>query len=374
MRLVRPVLALTIFLVGCSDEGGSDPGGDPTATGSGAAGSGDPGGVGASGAMGSGASSAGGSGVGASGGSGAAGGGPAGGIAARYPGDVGIENDPAVVFAENFEEGSVELVTARYEDAKNAAGMALVADVPAASSGTAAMQLTAGGSGAAATDLYKRFPEAYQEIYVRYYVKYAAGVDYHHTGVWFGGYNPGLDWPSPHAGEQPNGDDRFSISFEPVGGGPNPRMDFYDYWMTMHSGPNAFWGNTIIHDTSVTAPDDQWMCVEVKLRLNPDPASPAGAELSLRVDDVPVITFDDQGPVGYWLWDKFCPEGANGPECTDYPPDPGTTLVPLDQQYRNTADLGINYFWPQNYITDAPAGPVYYDDMVVATSFIGCIQ
>ena len=29
------------------------------------------------------------------------------GIAARYPGDVGIESDPAVIFVENFEEPSM---------------------------------------------------------------------------------------------------------------------------------------------------------------------------------------------------------------------------------------------------------------------------
>ena len=348
--------------MGCDEEQAS--------SGAGAS-SGDPGGTGANGTT-----SSSGPGSGASTGAGASSGagGSAGGIASNYPGDVGIENDPAVVWAENFEEGSVQAVVSRYQNAANSAGMALVSDVPAASSGAASMALTAGGSGPAATDLYKRFDRSYDEIHVRYYVKYSAGVEYHHTGVWFGGYNPPLDWPSPHAGEQPNGSDRFSISFEVTGGPPNPRMDFYNYWMSMHAGPNAYWGNTLIHDTNVFAPDDQWFCVEVGLRLNPDPASPAGAELSLRVDDQPIITFNDQGPVGYWLWDKFCPDGADGPECTDYPPDPGTRLVPLDQQYRNTANLGINYFWPQNYITDAPAGPVYYDDMVVATEFIGCIQ
>src|SRR5262245_15199034 len=51
-------------------------------------------------------------------------------IASKYPGDVGIDKDPAVVWVENFEEGSVAAVTARYDDKKNEAGMALVPDVP----------------------------------------------------------------------------------------------------------------------------------------------------------------------------------------------------------------------------------------------------
>jgi hypothetical protein len=59
-----------------------------------------------------------------------------------------------VVWSEDFEEGSVSGVTARYDDFKNAAGMALVADVPPGSAGAASMRLTAGGS-ASTTDLYK---------------------------------------------------------------------------------------------------------------------------------------------------------------------------------------------------------------------------
>ena len=50
------------------------------------------------------------------------------------------------------------------------------------------------------------------------------------------------------------------------------------------------------------------------------------------------------------------------------------TLVPLDLQYRSTADLKLNAFWPQNYITEGGAGDVFYDDMVIAKSRIGCIQ
>jgi len=36
------------------------------------------------------------------------------GIAARYPGDKGIENDPNVVFIEKFDEGSLEAVFKRW--------------------------------------------------------------------------------------------------------------------------------------------------------------------------------------------------------------------------------------------------------------------
>ena len=44
------------------------------------------------------------------------------GIAARYPGDVGIENDPAVVFVETFEEPTMNEVFTRWGDVKNETG------------------------------------------------------------------------------------------------------------------------------------------------------------------------------------------------------------------------------------------------------------
>ena len=300
-------------------------------------------------------------------------------LAEEYPGDVGIGDDPAVVWAENFEAGSVDAVLARYDDFKNQPGMALEADVPAASSGDAAMRLTASGTGVNATDFYKNLGAGSDELWVRWYAKYEAGVTWHHTGVWVGGYNPPSNWPSPQAGLKPDGDDRFSVSLEPVQAGTDARLDFYNYWMTMHSwmdvpsGDTAYYGNTLVHDSSLVAPGDSWICIEVHIRLNPDPGSPAGGELGLWVDDVPVIQFTDASPLGYWVKDKFCPDAADGTECTDYRPT-NPDLVPLDLQWRSTADLRLNAFWPQNYITEGGEGSVWYDDMVLATRRIGCIR
>ena len=36
------------------------------------------------------------------------------GLANKYPGDIGIESDPNVVFVENFEEGSIPAVISRW--------------------------------------------------------------------------------------------------------------------------------------------------------------------------------------------------------------------------------------------------------------------
>ena len=121
-----------------------------------------------------------------------------------FPGDLGIDADASLVFHESFALASIAALAARYDETVNAAGMALVSDVPAASSGTHALQLVAGG-GAPATHLYKSFGAGYDELYLRYYAKYAAAGPWHHSGFWFGGYNPSLPYPDPHAGERPSG-------------------------------------------------------------------------------------------------------------------------------------------------------------------------
>jgi hypothetical protein len=294
-------------------------------------------------------------------------------LSERYLCDQGIASDPAVVWAENFEEGSVSAVTARYEDHKNEPGMALVADRPSRSCGAASMRFTAGGS-VAATDLYTRLP-GHDELYVRWYVKYQAGVPWHHTGVWFGGYNPPSPWPNPQAGTKPGGNDRVSFSIEPVWGigAPNPVLDFYNYWMMMHtcsSCGGAYWGNALISRTTFAAADNTWACIEVHAKLNTDMASGTGAELDVWKNDTLIQRFPESGGSGYWVQDHYCPVGADGSQCSYTATAPG----PLDIQFRSSTALQLNYFWPQNYITDVTAGSVWFDDMVVATTRIGCLR
>jgi hypothetical protein len=298
-------------------------------------------------------------------------------LSAQYPGDVGIDGDPSVVWHETFEEGNVTAVTARYDSYDNTAGMALVADHPGNSSGTHAMQLTAGGS-TPATDLYKSFGQGYAELYFRYYAKYAGAGPWHHSGLWIGGYNPPLAYPDPHAGLKPAGNDRFAIGLEPMSSTPNALMDFYAYWMQMHSWKAAptgatgdYYGNSMIQSNEFHLVSDAWGCYELHLKLNPDPAVGTGAILEVWQDDLLVQRFDDSGPYGFWVADQYCPNTADDSACTSYRPA-SPTLVLLDQQWRSTNALQINYFWPQNYNTDTTNSSLLLDDMVVATKRIGC--
>jgi hypothetical protein len=302
---------------------------------------------------------------------------PVGGLADKYPGDVGIGADPAVIWAESFEEGSVGAVAARYDQVRST-GMSLVADRPAKSGGAAALALKAGGANPA-TDLFKQIPPQ-EELYARWYVKYAASVPWHHSGVWIGGANPSTSYPNPQAGLRPTGADRFSVSLEPVYGvdTSTPRFDFYNYWSAMHSwmasvtnDGTSYYGNALVHRNDFTVDPGQWVCLEVHVRLNPSAAASSGAVLEAWKNDVLMQRFDDAGPKGYWIRDKFCPQGADGKECTDYPAAFDSTL---DLRFRTDGALKITSFWPQNYITDAAEGTMTLDDVVLAKTRVGCLR
>jgi hypothetical protein len=294
-------------------------------------------------------------------------------LSQKHPGDVGMGTDPAVVHYEDFSAATVSAVLSRYSSYHNPPGMALVTDRPTNSPSPHALRLTAGGA-QPTTDFYKSFGAGYDELWYRYYIKYEAGGIWHHAGLWFGGYNPPLPYAYPHAGELPDGADRFSVGLEPIGY-PEDAMDFYVYWRGMHSYETdptglAWYGNTFLHDELPVA-TDTWICYEIHMKLNPDVANGTGAVLEVWKDDSLVRRFDDTGPYGYWVKDKFCPNDADGTECTEYRPA-NPDLVLLDQRWRTTTALKINYFWPQNYTTASSDSSLQLADMVVATQRIGC--
>lgn len=219
----------------------------------------------------------------------------------------------------------------------------------------------------------------YDDLYFRYYAKYLASGPWHHSGVWIGGYELPLPFPYPRAGVRPSGSGWFSIGLEPISGFANTPMDLYTYWRGMRSWRAAptgtrgdYFGNTLLHDAQFLLRPDTWVCYEMHLRLNPDPASGAGAVLELWQNDRLVRRFDDHGPLGYWVRDKFCPTEADDPECTRYRPAK-PSLVLLDQRWRTSSMLRINYFWPQNYNTESAASSLLLADMVVARRRVGCI-
>lgn len=299
-------------------------------------------------------------------------------LAAQHPGDRGLGEDPAVVF-HDFQDGNLDALFARYTEIKNKPGIALIDDHPPGSSSGYSMQLIA-GAGNPQTYVFRSLAPGSDELYFRFYAKWIGAGPWGHTGVYIGGSNPPLEYPFPHAGQRPTGNDFFWLSLEPNAQGLNAPLDFYVAWMQMRSwkaanpGPHDFYGNTVIHKEDFRVRSDTWTCYEVHLKLNPDPASAAGAVLELWENDAQVRRFDDKEPKGYLVRDKFCPWDADDKFCSTYKPaKPTEPPAPLNQRWRNTPDLRIDYLWMENYNTAPGASAFRLADVVVAKRRIGCI-
>lgn len=288
------------------------------------------------------------------------------GLAASYPGDIGIESHPDVLFTEFFEEASVHDAADRWDAVKDLEIMSLSDDVPPGSDGAASLLLSHVGGQGTGGHLYRQLKPGYDQVYARMYVKFAPDCwDVHHFGTNIGGNRPPTPQPRVSAGNRPPGDDQFWVGVEPGGW----TWDFYTYWMEMRTNPNQnFWGNDFINDPDLQVVRDKWISVEVMVKVN-TPAE-ADGELAMWIDGRPwirdgqVVSHLRKGsPNGKWVWDSWHPD-------PDEPDFPGF-------QWRSVPDLNVNYVWLYLYLTKAPEGyvsRVWFDHVVVATSYIGPIE
>jgi hypothetical protein len=258
------------------------------------------------------------------------------------------------VFSESFEEGSISGVTSRWSPGSSGSqNMTLSTDIPAGSSGTRSLRINS-PSGTTGGGLYKNFAQDYDELYVRYYVKYLSGGSYHHAGGGLGGYNPMSDYLNPSAGIRP-ASERFSTAIEI---NANNRIDFYDYWVGMGclSDGNC-WGNSFINDSSIVFVRDRWTCVEERIKMN-NPVTSTTGEQQLWIDGQQVSYLGPGFPTGTFVNGVFTP--GTGPAWPGF-------------QWSNTSALKLNWLWLQNYVTDGWGAALNYDDIVVSTQRVGCL-
>jgi len=283
------------------------------------------------------------------------------GLATRYPRDIGIESDPAVVFTENFEEAALGDVVARWDDTTNVQGMSLVPDTPPPSSGRQSLQMNSVIGQNTGGHLYKSFPAGYETLYARFYVKLASDCHPVHHFVHMGGYNPPTRWPQGGAGVRPDGTERFTTGIEPMGS--DWRWDFYTYWMHMRGNPGGpeFWGNSFNPTPIVPVQKGEWICVEFMMTCN-NPLTAYNGEQAFWINGAQAIHLGEGFPNGYWVWDTFHPDPGS-------PPFEGF-------QWRIADALKVNFFWLLFYMTDGNPGQadtVFFDDIVLATEYIGPI-
>ncbi|MHB8865577.1 MAG: hypothetical protein ACYC6N_24640 [Pirellulaceae bacterium] len=291
------------------------------------------------------------------------------GIAARYPGDMGIERDTRVLFVEKFDAASVEEVAQRWDTASDTQIMSLSSDrAPGTADRTSLLMSYVGGEGTGG-QLYRQLTPGHNQVFARFYVKFAADCEpIHHFGTHLGGFNPPTAWPQGGAGLRPEGTKRFTTGVEPYG--DHWQWDFYTYWQEMRAnGDGNYWGTPFL--AGVRRPPvakDRWICVEMMVKMNslakdaPDGEQAFWIDGKLwRVEDQIVIYLGPGFPRGRWTGGWWQPDHQSD-----------TTFDGF--RWRSTEKLAVNYIWTYLYITKARAGSVsnvWFDNIVVATEYIG---
>jgi hypothetical protein len=303
------------------------------------------------------------------------------GLAARYPGDRGLADDPDVLLFEDFDAPDLEAVTRRWDSVsdRGKAVLALDPDAPGAASGAGrkSLRLTAHPGADDGGHLYRRLPREVDAAHLRFYVKFPEPANYIHHFVHFGGYRPATRYPQGGAGERPDGDERMTVGVEPFGQDgrldPPGAWNLYTYWHEMRrSADGGYWGNAIVPAGRPRVPSGRWQCVEVRLAMN-TPGRRDG-ELALWLDGQPVADVKRGTPRGPWTGLGF---DVRDPTAPDAEPFEGF-------DFRKTADLKVNFVWLLHYVTatnqrrnrlDDPARPsvVLFDQVVAATRYIGPI-
>lgn len=310
---------------------------------------------------------------------------PAEGIAAKYPGDKGIEKDASVVFVENFEQEALESLWKNWESVKDRPGMSFSTDVPAGSGGKHSLVMERQkGSGA---QLFRRIKNknggwGYDRLFARYYVKFDPDCgEIHHFGTCLGGNNPPTPWPSVKAGFPTDGAKSFWTGIEPFG--KSWTWDFYTYWCEMRGSPprGQTWGNSFVRDSNLKVRKGDWICVEQMVKMND--VEDTNGEQALWIDGKLVGHLGKGFPKGLWTYDKFTPgKGGGGIRWDKEKGAPERFQVPAGgvpfegYRWRTAKELNVNSLWLYIY-TEKPAGhriKVWFDDVVVATEYIGPIK
>jgi len=291
------------------------------------------------------------------------------GLAARYPGDAGIERDPDVLFVERFDGDSVQEIARRWDAVDGQSIMSLTADVPVGSADKTSLLMTHVGGEGTGGQFYRRLLPGHEQVYARFYVKFAADCEpIHHFGTHLGGFNPPTPWPQGGAGTRPDGDKRFTTGVEPYG--DDWHWDFYTYWQGMHvHGDGKYWGTPFLADVP-TQPvaKDRWICVEMMVKMNAAEGERSDGEQAFwidgqlwRVQDQIVSHIGPGFPRGRWTGGWWHPDR-----------DSSTAFEGF--RWRTTDELAVNYIWAYLYITKAREGrvsKVWFDNIVVARKYIG---
>jgi len=270
-----------------------------------------------------------------------------------YPGDIGIEKDKSVVFAEDFESGNLKKWN-DYDGNPTPFNVLLEDPGPFDIKGNHVVRVRAPSGQRGGADLVKVLPQGYDRLYARWYFKYEPGFNFnarnHGSGLHAGSRNL-----LGRSDFRPTGDDWFSawLEYSPE----THRPQAYVYYRGMYQDcvdPNGrCWGDHFPgksdgpftakpqHQVKVQPPvleAGRWYCLEVMMDGGKPTPTEAGAN----------------GILDYWI--------------------DGVEIGPWNDLWlRTTADLKIDILWLNLFHHDgthSDAG-ILFDHVVVATTYIG---
>ncbi len=331
----------------------------------------------------------------ASGGSGTTtgtGGGGAGsgeGISAQYPGDVGIENHPSVLFHSDFEDGLNGFDSYTQDTSR----LSVVDDAALANGGTGYLRASVTRAQLAnnpyiSTQARVTFAPQ-DEIYWRLYARFVGNTAPPHHWVRTIALNDTFS-ADGQAGIRPAGNAGFWYDFDVR---TDDTFKFYTYWQEMRSwmcndgstnpgcagynGPSqsAYYGNNFHYDNQTPFARDAWFCLELHGKANTVGANDGA--IAFWHNGVEAARYETGGPNGRWLRENFYSHGQyyqdDGPfEGFNFRSDTqvGWRLVVLDAYYqKDTLDNKEANGYPVQEVQT-----ILYDDVVVATERIGCKQ
>lgn len=277
------------------------------------------------------------------------------GIAAKYPGDRGIERDPQVVFHDDFEGGNLRQ---KWDNVFHEANTRIADEPENVNGGRRALEFTVPQQQAeVANAVVKQFKEGYDTIFLRFYSKFEQGFDQtgsSHNGGFLAAIAPGVPFATP--GVRADGRNKFMVSFECWRANTNTlspgELNIYIYHPEQRDvfGDHFFPSGKVLPFSSRPGPFgvhfrvrpdiipelDRWHCFEVMLKAN-----------TVDVRD---------GRVACWL---------DGKLIADFP----------NLKFRDVDTLKINFAALDLHIKSnrARVNKKWYDDVVLATSYVGPI-
>ena len=284
------------------------------------------------------------------------------GLAVKYPGDVGIEKDPAVIFHDGFEDCSNPAdLRKKWDSVWHESTLRIAEEPENVFSGRKALVLTfPQRSDAVGNGLMKHLKEERDILFLRGYIKYEKGFDVTGAGSFHNGVSlsahyhvGGVSTP----GQRADGRNKFLVEFLATvhSKAPPPgHLSVYVYHPeqlqaygdgfspsgTMRSGGQSaevgckYFGPHFVPRPEVVPELERWHCYELMVRANTP---------GLR-----------DGRIACWL---------NGRLIADFP----------NLRFRDIESLKMDYLSIGGYINPnkVRANKIWYDDVVAATSYIG---